>query len=215
MDLMQAIRFPFDDRDWIGKTVVGALMMVLGAVLPFIPMGYQLYVTREVMRGHSRPLPGAGDLGVTLSEGLIAFVASLIYALPILVLSCCLAVAGFVLGSSDTGSLLMLCLSLCLGTFALVYGVLAGALFLVGMIRYAQEGDFVAFLRFGELWEQARAHSDVLIELVIYLLVLGVAGSVVVTVLVVTIIGVPVALFFLSVASGHLIGQAGRAIARA
>ena len=215
MDLMRAIGFPFDDRDWLSKTVVGALMMVFGTVLPFIPLGYQLYVTREVMRGHSRPLPGASDLGVTLSEGLIAFVASLIYALPVWVFGCCLVLGGAVLDGSDIGSLLLLCLSLCLGALALVYGVLAGVLFLVGMIRYAQEGDFVAFLRFGELWEQARAHSDVMIELVIYLLVLGVVGAVVTSLLAITIIGVPVALFFLSVASGHLIGQAGRAMTRA
>ncbi len=215
MDLMRALSFPFDDRDWLSKTIVGALMMILGTVLPFIPLGYQLYVTREVVRGHSRPLPGASDLGVTLSEGLIAFVASLIYALPVWLLGCCLVLPGVLLDGSNTGSLLMLCLSLCLGTLALVYGLLAGVLFLVGMIRYAQEGDFVAFLRFGELWTEARAHSDILIELVIYLLVLGVVGSVVTALLAITIIGVPVALFFLSVASGHLIGQAGRAMTRA
>ncbi len=215
MDLMRAISFPFDDRDWLSKTVVGALVMVLGTVLPFIPLGYQLYVTREVMRGHSHPLPGASELGITLSEGLIAFVASLIYALPVLVLSCCLGVVSAILGGSDMGSVMLLCLTLCLGTLALVYGVLAGAFFLVGMIRYAQEGDFVVFLRFGELWEQARAHSDVLIELGIYLLVLGVVGAVVTSLLSITIIGVPVALFFLSVASGHLIGQAGHAMTRA
>ncbi len=211
---MRAIGFPFDDRDWLSKTIIGALMMVLGTVLPFIPLGYQLYVARAVMRGESRPLPGASDLGVTLSEGLIAFVASVIYALPVWVLACCLSVSSAILGNSDMGGLLLLCLSLCMGLLVLVYSLLAGALFVVGMIRYAQEGDFVVFLRFGELWTEARAHSDIIIELVIYLLVLGVIGAVVTALLAITIIGVPVALFFLSVASGHLIGQAGRQMPR-
>ena len=58
MDITRALSFPFDDEDWIVKFAVGSLMSLVGVFLPFILLGYQVNVARNVIRGKKRPLPG-------------------------------------------------------------------------------------------------------------------------------------------------------------
>jgi hypothetical protein len=215
MDFMRALSFPFDDDDWIVKFVVGSLMMLIGIILPFIPLGYQVYVARNVMRGKDRPLPGSDHIGQVISDGLIAFIAGLVYGIPAIILSCMLMFAGGVLGDSDIGGLLFLCLTCCLGTFLFVYSLAAAALYWMGVIRYAETGDYNEFIRFSDLWQDVRSNLGTLLGLLMYSLVFALLVAVLVPfAALVCGVGLLVLLFYAQVVSGHLIGQAGQEIAR-
>lgn len=207
MDPMRALRFPFDDEDWLSKTLVGTFVMIF-AFLPFVPLGYQAYVARAVLRGERRPLPGGPDIGPVLSDGLIVFVAWVFYNLPLIILGCVLGFGYTVLADSDLGVLLFLCLALCLGGFMLVQLVLSTVFFGMGMIRFAETGDFSAFTAIRDLWDDVREHTMVLLELALYMIGLAIAGGVLMSAFTLTCIGAPLVGFFWQVITGHLIGQA-------
>jgi hypothetical protein len=148
-----------------------------------------------------------------ISDGLIAFIAGLVYGIPAIILSCMLMFAGGVLGDSDIGGLLFLCLTCCLGTFLLVYSLAALALYWMGVIRYAETGDYNEFIRFSDLWQDVRSNLGTALGLLIlfvsWLLVVMLSLSAVV------LCGLGlVLLFYAQVVSGHLLGQAGQEIAR-
>lgn len=213
MDFGRALSFPFEDDDWLTKTIIGTFVMFF-SFLPFVPLGYQTHVARNVLRGKRRPLPGAQDIGPALSDGLIVFVAWILYNIPLIVLGCVLIFSGTVLGGSDLGVLLFLCLALCLGGFLLLFLVLSTVFFGMGMIRYVESGDFTAFIRIGDLWADVREHFMLLLELTLYLIGLGLLGGLLTSAFAVTCIGAPLLVFFWQVMSGHLIGQAAREISR-
>lgn len=212
MDLMHALGFPFDDEDWPVKTLIGTFVMLF-AFLPFVPLGYQAYVAREVLRGQRRPLPGASDIGAAISDGLMVFIAWLLYNLPLIILGCVLVFGGSVLGGSDLGALLFLALALCLGGFMLIQLIISTVFFGMGMIRFAETGNFTAFLHLGDLWYSVREHTMLLLELALYMIGLGIAGGVLMSAFSVTCIGAPLIAFFWQVMTGHLIGQAARQVA--
>lgn len=212
MDIMRALSFPFDDEDWPVKIVIGAFMMllaVLGLFLPFVPLGYQLYVTRQVIRGEKRPLPGMNEIGKVLTDGFMAFIALVVYNLPLTLFGCCLAMMGTLLGESDLGILLFVCLTLCLSGFLIPFILIATALYTMGLIRYGETGNFSAFIYVGDLWADTRANLGVLVLLWLYLLGLLLVGVVLLSISLITCVGVPLVAFYLWVVSGHLIGQAG------
>lgn len=213
MNFGRALSFPFEDEDWLTKTIIGTFVMFF-SFLPFVPLGYQTHVARNVLRGRRRPLPGAQDIGAALSDGLIVFVAWILYNIPLIALGCVLAFSGTVLGGSDLGVLLFLCLALCLGGFLLLFLVLSTVFFGMGMIRYVESGDFSVFIRIGDLWADVREHFMLLLELTLYLIGLGLLGGLLTSAFAVTCIGAPLLVFFWQVMSGHLIGQAAREISR-
>ncbi len=211
MNFIRAFDFIFEDEEWAPKTVIGALVMLF-AFLPFVPLGYQAHVARKVARGSKRPLPGAADIGPALSDGLIVFIAWLVYHIPLIILGCLLLFAGAILGDSDLGALLFLCLSICMGGFVLLFLLVGTAFFGMGMIRFAESGNFSDFMSLRMLWDDIRENMMLLLELVLYLTGLALLAGAAMTVLSVTCVGLPLAIFFWQVMSGHLIGQAARQV---
>jgi hypothetical protein len=214
MDFGRALTFPFDDDDWMVKFVIGSLIMIVGVFLPFIPLGYQVHVARNVMQEKKRPLPGSDSLGEVMADGLYALMGALVYWIPATPVCCMLLFFGGVMGDSGLGGLLFACVALCLSGFLFLYGIVAAALFWMGVIRFAETGNFNEFLRIGGLWEDVRSHMPTALGLLIYSLAFGVLISLVAAVSVVTCVGPLVVAFYAQVVSGHLIGQAGLEITR-
>jgi len=79
-------------------------------------------------------------------------------------------------------------------------------------MRYAQTGNFSEFTQFGALWREARANLGTLLNLFLYYLALSLILAVISPLALVTCVGIFVLGFYGSIASGHLIGQAGRQI---
>jgi len=91
--------FLFDDPRWLPKVLIGGLFVLLSTVVAGIPflLGYVARMTRNIMAGDSLPLPEWNDLGEFFGEGLVLFAVSLIYMLPVSVLSILVAIpAAFV-----------------------------------------------------------------------------------------------------------------------
>ena len=88
-DFLRPFVFLFDDPRWLNKTLMGGLFILLSLFLVGVPfvLGYLAKTIRNVVAGVVHPLPEWDELGEYFNEGLVLFGVSLIYTLPIAVLS--------------------------------------------------------------------------------------------------------------------------------
>lgn len=211
MDIVRALKFPFDDNEWMVKTVIGSLMMLVAIIFPPIFLGYQVVVARRVMRGSDRPLPGSEDLGQILTDGIMATIATLVYLIPILPLLCVMGVVSSLSGD-DAGALFALCITGGISLLLIPYGLLVSVVSWAGMIRYAETGNFSSFVQFRTLLSDVRDNLGTFVTLMLYYLLLGLIASIVAPLSLITCVGIFVVIFFSQTATGHLIGQAGRMV---
>jgi hypothetical protein len=95
--LKALIRFPFQDRDWQSRFIIGSGLTLAGFFVPLVPLvfvyGYVLQIVLQAVKGEDLRLPAWDDWGRLATDGLRLLAVGLVYLLPgLLVLIC-----GFVL----------------------------------------------------------------------------------------------------------------------
>ena len=175
MDVNKAFRFVFDDKQWITKLLIGAVMSLLSffIVPAFILQGYLVKIVRQVMGGDDDKLPEWMDYGQLLRDGFFVTIGQLIWALPFILLMLIMGAvtgglgsvvdsSGDMVAAATTGAgLLMACLVL-LTVIAFLF--LTPAL----LIQYAREDEFGALFRFSEIFDIIRDHmADILIAFLV------------------------------------------------
>lgn len=86
------LRFPFDDKAWVNKALVGGVLCVVGIIVwPLaLPLGgYCLRIMRHTAKGEPPSLPEWDDWGQLFLDGLKFILVVLVYMLPVLLLLCC------------------------------------------------------------------------------------------------------------------------------
>lgn len=159
MDAETSFTFPFEDKEWISKLGLWAIIGMI-PILNFAWYGYLMGIIRNVMNGNPQPLPSWDDFGNKFNEGLVLFGAGLVYALPGL-LAVCLplgitASSGMLSGNgnlqefdrimTEAGGLLFFGL-LCVMLF---YGLALSILYPAILILFAREGTFASCFRLRE-----------------------------------------------------------------
>ena len=205
MDFVRALKYPFDDEKWPIKFLLGSVL----SLIPFFGSGYQVTVARRVIRNDAEVLPGADDLGEVLTDGVMAVVAGLVYALPVLPFACLAGIMSGISGDNDGAGLMMSCLTMCLMFFTFPYALLATSLYWMGIMRYAETGNFVSFVQFRSLFDDVRANLDIMLRLLFFALLLGLLGALISPLLLITCVGIFALGFYHQIVSGYLIGQAG------
>jgi hypothetical protein len=217
MDIGKALGFVFKDEQWIKKVLIGALLILVPLVGQFVVTGYLIAIIRNVKSGASRPMPdwSMDDMGKYLVDGLMLMVINLIYALPIIVLSCPFVLMGFLpLFMGDNPNLDTILegaagvLGIGLGCVGGLYGLLLALLIPVSQMRYAETRELAACLRFGEIFRFAFAN---IVNLIIILLVMSALGILIAPLALLTLglLGLP-ANFWLGAVTSHLLGQIAR-----
>ncbi len=206
MDLGRAFNYPFKDSNWIVKLLIGAVLMIV--TLGIIPLGYQIRIIREVMRGDDSKMPEWDDFGGDLMRGIMVVLGYLIYYFPIILIYCCVAIVGA--GSEDLGNLLN-CLILPL---VLLYSLAAALAAIPAVVHYAATDDFSgSFLNFSARFSDATSNLGNLIMLIIYIIIvqfaMGIVGG-----LTMILCGIGLLAYFAGniVMTGHLMGQYGSSI---
>jgi hypothetical protein len=162
MNVEKSFSFPFEDRDWVSKLGLGALISMV-PILNFAWSGYLVDIIRNVMYGTSESLPTWDDLGKKFSEGLILVGAGLIYAFPILVAVCLplgiTAASGSFSGNSnlqdmermiaEVGGVLFICLSCVL----LIYGLVMSIIYPAILVLFAREGTFASCFKLRDAFD--------------------------------------------------------------
>jgi len=162
MNIEKSFRFPFEDKQWLSKLGLGALITIV-PILNFAWSGYLVDIIRNVMNNDAEPLPNWDDLGKQLSEGLILFAASLVYASPILILMCLplsmMAFSGLISGNSNmedvarvitgAGSVLFSGLLCIFVLYALALSVIYPAI----LVMFSREGTFASCFKLQEAFD--------------------------------------------------------------
>lgn len=210
MDIGVALSFVTQDKDWIKKILIGAVLVL--TVIGMIPvLGWALEITRRVIRGDTELLPEWTDFGKFIMDGLKLIVGAVVWSLPYTILAGCLVGIPAALSGSQSESsaaTISLVSSVCLGLIALPYFILYGLL-LPGMAGVlADKGSLGAALNPMNAWKLVRANVG---GYVIAFLVGDIVGSVALVLgLIVCIVGVLPALAYATAVLGHLYGQAHR-----
>lgn len=194
--------FPFEDKDWGNKFLIGSLLylvapFLLGVPL-IIPQGYALRVWRDAVAGLSPRLPAWDNWEEMGLQGLAYYVVIFLYSLPLWLLGAvavAVAVGGAlalspVVSDLEAGRVsaiwpVVMALLLAVGValmalVALVLCCLIGLLFPMAVSRYVETGRFGAAFEFGAVWQAMRANLGGLVVACVVILVIGLTlGSVV------------------------------------
>lgn len=102
LDVGRAISFIFRDPDWVGKTLIGGLLLLIPIIGWLIVAGYLLRIMRRVHAGDEQPLPAWDDFGGDFVLGFKSFVAALGWFLPVFAALIILVPSGIAMGSSGS-----------------------------------------------------------------------------------------------------------------
>lgn len=209
MDIGKAFGFVMEDDRWLTKILIGGLLSLVPILNVLTLYGYGLTTARNVMQKNPKPLPEWDNFGDILMKGLYAFVISLVYAIPVIIVvfafQIVVVIASSAAGGSDGGEGLIAILSLlCLMPLTLVLGLAAWVFTMAGFVRYIQTESLGAAFRFGEVIAMVRGSvGSWLMLLVVYIL----AGLVGMLGLIGCGIGVVFTTFYGFVAFSHTLGQ--------
>jgi hypothetical protein len=161
MNIGKSFSFVFEDKQWISKLGLGALITFI-PILNFAWTGYMIGIIRNVMNNSPEPLPTWDDFGKKLTDGLLLTVASLVYSLPIIVVFCLpmsfMIVPALLAGNTDMqglaeaiagfGSVLFICL-MCV---FMVYGLALSVIFPAILVIFAREGTLASCFKFRDVF---------------------------------------------------------------
>jgi hypothetical protein len=198
MDIVEEIKFPSTNRDWIQKVLIGGIINII-PIINFLSSGYNLKVMGGAIEGRSE-MPEWRDWGNLFVKGLIAFVISIVYMIiPIGVILISLGGMVFTIFSELLPPFLS-------GGAEHVYsrdpgmaiGAIAGAIggILIGLVlmlifgflvpmalaMFIKEDNLGAAFRFGEVISRIRSvfgdYLTVYLILIVLWIILGLFGSV-------------------------------------
>jgi hypothetical protein len=162
MNIGKSFSFPFEDKQWISKLGLGAVITLV-PILNFAWTGYIVQLTRNVMNDQPEPLPTWDDIGKKLTEGLILALAGLVYSLPILIVVCLplsiMLVPALMSGNADmqdisnaiagVGSALFFCLLCVFFVYIMALSVIYPAILIV----FSREGTFASCFKFRQVFD--------------------------------------------------------------
>ncbi len=158
MDFAKAITYIFEDRRWLTKILIGTVLSFV-PILNFALGGYFVEIVRRITRHESEVLPEWDHISENFMDGLMLWLAQLVYALPMVILTCLLLLPILPQLFSDsldrevinTLSAVGLLLLLCGGVLLIVYSLFLSFIFPSITIQYAQHKTIGACFRFGEI----------------------------------------------------------------
>ena len=179
MDVGKSLTYMFEDEKWVNKVVVGAVINLI-PVLNFATVGYMLATIRNVANDVLPPLPTWDDFGDYFIKGLVLAIIGLVYALPLIILSCCPIGAVFLPAFAETeeasaalGGLMILVWSL-FALFAFLYALAYTFVMPAVMLHYASSDEFSAVFQFGKIFSFIRDNINSYLKAWLYILVVGI-----------------------------------------
>ena len=221
MDIMRTLTYVFDDRDWVSKVGITAIITALSIVLTplFVGLlgwvalaGYTVELVRNVRLGVRDPLPRWDDFNRYLSSGFQVLTAVIVYSLPNIVLGCVSSFLTQNMSSGLIGSTLVLAFSCCLFPILLIYNLVTVPTLAIGLGRYTEDPRINVFFEFSFLFETLRQHLDkvlqfwlgaIVIDIVFFICaVIPVVGWIVLVALLVPVYGMLTGRFVLTILGG-------------
>ncbi|NPV84703.1 MAG: DUF4013 domain-containing protein [Anaerolineae bacterium] len=209
MEFGSAFSLPFKDSDWFKKMILNGLIMLIPVIGGMVLFGWALEIARRTLKDEPYPPLPDLDFGGQLAKGFQGFIISLVYALPIIILSIPIQIVPF-LGSAleldaDTLNYAVIAVSVCCGGINLIYAILMGFMLPAALGRFLDLGSMGAAFKIGEVFSLVRAAPVAFLLVIIGNLVAGIISSLGT---IVCIVGVLITAPFAMAIMGNLYGQA-------
>jgi len=190
MDIGKSFSFVFEDDRWITKILIAAAILAVGWVFVWlvgIPLllailllaGYQIEITRRVIRGVTPVLPEWNDWGKLLSEGVKFAVIGLVYSLPAIVVSICLGVPISLVGENSNGdpTWVSWVFGGPLACLSILWSIFVALVLPAAVAFYVANDDLAAAFRFGEVVRFAYKNLSTYVVTAIMSWVAGLIGG--------------------------------------
>ncbi len=225
MDAGKSIGYVFEDQKWTNKLLIGALVSIV-PILNFALLGWVADIMRNVSRRQPFPMPDWDNFGDKFVKGAILFMATLIYALPALLLFCPLVFFPFTRGDFGYDGrqafvAMFVGTTLLFTGFIALYGLLLSFLMPAVYLNFARKGTFGACFEFSEIWRSMSRNLGDYIAAWLISIVVGIGASFVIglaagVLAIIPCFGWILALVLLGMSGvytlavfGHLFGQLG------
>ena len=204
MDIGLAFSFPFQDKDWVKKLILASVILLIPVLGIIVVLGWTLAITRNVIQGEAEPLADWSDFAGFLTLGFKGFLVSLVYALPIIVISIPFGIfAGLV--DDQSAEALIAFVSICFSCFSILYGVILAFIYPAAMGELAANDDLGAALNPARIFGLIRKAPNVYI--LTFLATIG-AGFLSGLGVLLCFVGVLFTSAYAYAVYGHLFGQA-------
>ena len=206
MDFAQAFTFPFQDKEWIKKIVITALISFIPILGGIAVLGWSLEVGRRLIRGEAPVLPDWSNFGGLLSLGIKGFVVSLVLSIPLIVLYLPASLLSAFADSEQMATLLSI-VSICTSCLGLLYVIAFMFVLPAAYGQLAATDSLGEAFNVGKLWSLIRNAPVAYLIVILGLLVAGIIAPLGV---IACFIGVFFTLAYTLAVQGHLYGQAYR-----
>jgi len=204
MDIGLAFSFPFQDKDWVKKLILTSVILLIPILGIIVVFGWTLAITRNVIQGEAEPLADWSDFAGFLTLGFKGFLVSLVYALPLIVISIPFGIfAGLV--DDQSAEALIAFASICFSCFSILYGVILAFIYPAAMGELAANDDLGAALNPAHIFGLIRKAPNVYI--LTFLATIG-AGFLSGMGVLLCFVGVLFTSAYAYAVYGHLFGQA-------
>jgi hypothetical protein len=204
MDIGLSFSFPFQDEEWVTKLILAAVIMLIPVLGIIVVLGWMLAITRNVIKGATQPLEGWSDFASLLTLGFKAFIVSMIYALPIIVLSIPFGIVTGMLENESAEAFIAFA-SICFSCFSILYGLALAFIYPAAMGELAANDDLGAALNPSRIYELVRKAPNAYI--LTFLATIG-AGFLAGLGVLLCFVGILFTSAYASAVYGHLYGQA-------
>jgi hypothetical protein len=228
VDLQKPFSYEFDDKEWLTKLGLGALISLV-PILNFAIAGYAVQLIRNVAAGVAEPLPNWDDLGGKWRDGLLLALAAFVYAIPVFVFLCLplsLLITSGIVSTDDNlkgvatslvavGGVALLCFFGLLVLYALFLSIIRPII----MVVFSRDRTFASCFRFGEFMRILTTQPGPFFTTWAVIVLAGLAVSIMVGFVTLVIGWVPLigwlvsvilpvaAAMYLVAADGHILGQ--------
>lgn len=184
MELGKAVSYIFQDKRWPTKLLIGWLVSLV-PILNFAFTGYVTKTINNVEKKQDEPLPEWDDFGKKFALGFYMWVASIIYAIPVILLSFIFIVPVAIAGNGNISDTMgaVIAGTGALVTCLIVLYALALSLFLPAMnINLGRKETFGSVFEIGEFLRIFRTNSgDYLVAWImtlVWAIVIGFVASI-------------------------------------
>ena len=205
MNFTKAFTYIFDDPRWLEKLVIPLLVTLIPVIGWMVAAGYLLRVTRNVAEHRVEPLPEL-EFGADLGRGFNLFVASLVYALPILLVSTLLFLPLALTENNSDITFFAIALAIFGGLLILLYALFMMIIMPVVNANLAIKGRLEAAFDFKEIFRMVGNNFKA------WLIVIG--GTILCNVIIapiggiILVVGAIITGFYSQLIIAHLTGQA-------
>ncbi len=198
MDIGRAVKYWTTDPEWIKKVLIGGLLLIIPIIGQMIVAGFYVRTVQQIQGGNDNGLPEWGQWGDDLVRGLKLVGIVIVWMLPLIVISFCVAALSFADETAGgVAGLLLNCL-------AFIYAIAFYFIFPILVGRFASTEQFSEGFQVGPIINDAqKIPSQLLIFVVMWFVIGFVAGF--------GIILCGIGIFFTGfigyMVSGHLVAQ--------